>query len=97
MFLLLSLRGGPELVQLHLSGLDHCPELRGVSGGLPGEEDDILSNFQDDNFLEDTAGCVGWTWMDGNHSNFPERCLMFSRIGYTTPYQNSVRQELNTD
>ena len=68
-----------------------------MSSGVPGEEDDILSNFQDNNFLEDTAGCVGWTWTDEENQDFATRCLLFSGIGSTTPYQNSVRQELNTD
>ena len=64
-----------------------------MSGSLPGEEDDILSNFQDNNFLEDTAGCVGWTWTDEENQDVATNCLMFSQLGEPTQYQNCVRQE----
>ena len=64
-----------------------------MSVGLPGEEDDLLSNLQDNNFLEDTAGCVGWTWTDEENHDFAANCLMFSHLGETTQYQNCVRKE----
>ena len=68
-----------------------------MSVALPGEEDDICSNFQVNNILEDTAGCVGWTWTDEENPDFASYCLLFSHLGDRTHYQNCVRQELNTD
>ena len=65
-----------------------------MSDSLQGNEDDIQLFLRIKikvifilYSLQDTPGCVGWTWTD------EEDCLMFSQLGELTQYQNCVRQE----
>ena len=71
-----------------------------MSDSLQGNEDDIQLFLRIKiklifilYSLQDTYGCVGWTWTDEENQDIAANCLMFSHLGELTQYQNCVRQE----
>ena len=91
---MMTLQGGPELGRLqpaqhhHLSGA-----VRSLPAVLPGMKKDNLC--KDEKIfvinIQDTAGCEGWTWINENNELLPNDCLMYSHVGTTMEFPDSIR------
>ena len=44
-------------------------------------------------YLQDKAGCEGWTWTDEENSDLANYCWMYSELGQLTSSSNCIRKE----